>query len=96
MSVQNGYPQYYYKLSEMNMLPFNKVYWLFDELSVTQSSLSTSHRSATYVTFQCDHAFYYKNVQKYTVRLLQNYPSPLFEFFTSFAALVTFSDSCTT
>ena len=67
--------------------PSTEVSRLFNKLSVVCSSLTISHGS---VTFHCDQTFYYKNVIKWTVRLLKNYTAYLSSLFVA-----SFSDSCT-
>ena len=77
--------------------PSTKVSRLFDELSVACSTFQ--YHAIHRVTFHCDRAFYYKSIKQRTVRLLKSintaYILSIFEFFASFVALATFSDSCT-
>ena len=70
-----------------------KVPWLFDELSVAHTSLTTSHHSAISCDVSLPSVIEHSVSLKWTVILLQNYkyslyPPPLFEFFTLFPALL--------
>ena len=53
--------------------PSTRVSWLFDKLSVTHSSLSASHHSATSCDIPLCSNIQYKNVWKWTVRSMQDY-----------------------